>query len=256
MTAVEQLFECTYDRVIRVFHNLHYCPKRFLEVCCFVIAVAHRCSYSSPLLSSLRSELESNALSLSLSPLCNHFLSHPASLDMSRLFPSAEPGSTLFLWLSVEQHVENGHYSEAVAVLLQLLQSAEHQSLFILYDLILLSMKHNTETILPLQRLLLTQLESTSQPSLLNAVPFLRPASLPPWTVSSITNWKSFFLQQMALVTLTIDQGDSLLTELLSKMEPSVLFLAIRGFLQVPSANEDFHYLENAFDPFLTWIKW
>ena len=139
------------------------CPKRFIDICCFVIAVAHRCSYSSPLLSSLRSELESNALSLSLSPLCNHLLSHPTSLDLTRLFPSVEPGSTPSLWLSVEQHVENGHYSEAVAVLLQLLQSAEHQSLFILYDLILLAMKHNTETILPLQRLLLTQLISSNR---------------------------------------------------------------------------------------------
>ena len=256
MTAVEQLFECTYDRVIRVFHNLHSCPKRFLDVCCFVIAVAHRCSYSSPRLSSLRAELESNALSLSLSPLSNHLLAHSSSLDLSRLFPSVEPGSTLSLWLLVEQHVENGQYSEAIAVLLQLLQAAEHQSLFILYDLILLAMKHNTETVLPLQRLFLTHLESTSQPSFLQTVPFFRPASLPPWTVSSITHWKSFFLQQMALVALTIDQSDSLLTEILSKMEPSVLFSAIRGFLQVTSANEDFQYLENAFDPFLTWIKW
>ena len=156
----------------------------------------------------------------------------------------------------MEQHVENGQYSEAIAVLLQLLQAAEHQSLFILYDLILLAMKHNTETVLPLQRLFLTHLESTSQPSFLQAVPFFRPASLPPWTVSSITHWKSFFLQQMALVALSIDQSDSLLTEILSKMEPSVLFSAIRGFLQVTSANEDFQYLENAFDPFLTWIKW
>lgn len=256
MAAVEQLFECSYERVMHVFGNIHYVPKRFIELCCFVLAVAHRCSYSSPLLSSLRTELESDAFSLSIPPISSHLLAHPSSLDFSGLFPSIEPGSALSLWLLVEQHVENGRYSEAIAALLQLLQSSERQSLFILYDLILLSMKINTETVLPLQRLLLSQLESNSDSSLLKTVPFLRPASIPPWTAFSIANWRSFFRQQMALVALTVDQTDSLLAEILPKMEPSVLFLAIRGFLQVASIDEDFHYLENALDPLLTWIKW
>lgn len=185
-----------------------------------------------------------------------HLLSQPLSLDFSDLFPSLESGSALSLWLLVEQHVENAQYCEAIAALLQLLQSAEHQSLFILYDLILLSMKTNTETIVPLQNLLLTQLESVSEASLLQAVPFLRPASLPPWTVRSVTNLKSFFLQQMALVALAIDQTNEIINKILGKMEPSTLFSAIRGFFQVTSANEDFHYLENALDPFLVWIKW
>ena len=261
MSAVEQLFECAYSRVSRVFHSVRDFPPRFIDVCCFVLALAHRFSISSPLLSSVESELSLNAFILPLSPLQCYLVCHYPCFNTDSLSPAVQSfrgQADDTPWVRIDRFVQNGQLIEASEMLLQLLRCDSHYSLLILYDIILLTTKTDTHKVVPLQQLFLTQLESVNEQTLhhiASFVPLIRPLSLPSWSLASLRSFKAFFLQQMILIALHQPDSTSVIQQILRCSAPSVLFLSIRGFLQALTNNEDIQYLDGVTEPLLVWIR-